>query len=623
MSTSSRFSGELWPRQSPIMCYRRTPEYHPLAAAVRAGRALTMEAKQMKQPNPTTPAVPPRPTLEEVFDQISAKADLSDTRRRDLRSSVAIYGKVVDRPLSEIPLDLAAIRKTLDGVVPMQGKVSRKRWTNLRSDLAAAIAESGLLAMLKTSDLKLSEDWEKLLKATKDRRVANGLSRFARWASAKGLSPNEIDKATLERFFAELETQTLVRHLGFQRRAVPRLWNKLVTAFPEMKLSAAEIPAKQISGQLISLDELPKTFRKETNEYLIWCTAPDPLDEDARARALAPQTVRLRRHYILLAATAACEAGIKAARLTSLRKLVEPEIFRTILRQQWQKNGGQPSAHLLALATDLIAMATEWVQVSADHLAELKKLRSKLGKLPRGLTEKNRSLLRRLEDPRLLGRLVNLPDRVWRRVRRNSPPSPYWFIDLQTALAIDILLHAPLRIEDLGALKFDENVHWPQGRGKPTLLVIRQIKVPDTDPLECELPSYLSDRLYAFRNEIAPSVIGRRPEFLFVSADGSRRTLATLRVAIQRAVLRHIGIKITPHQFRHLAGKLHLNANQGHYESVRQLLGHRELRTTTRFYAGPDTRGAGRAHAELIRKLRESQLRPRNRGNSQNERSIQ
>jgi hypothetical protein len=38
---------------------------------------------------------------------------------------------------------------------------------------------------------------------------------------------------------------------------------------------------------------------------------------------------------------------------------------------------------------------------------------------------------------------------------------------------------------------------------------------------------------------------------------------------------------------------------------VRQLLGHKELKTTTRFYAGPDTRRAGRAHAELISKLRE------------------
>jgi hypothetical protein len=60
----------------------------------------------------------------------------------------------------------------------------------------------------------------------------------------------------------------------------------------------------------------------------------------------------------------------------------------------------------------LIALAWEWVKVPAEHLAELKKLRGKLGSLPRGLTEKNRSLLRTLEDPHLLTRLVNLPDQI-------------------------------------------------------------------------------------------------------------------------------------------------------------------------------------------------------------------
>ena len=224
-----------------------------------------------------------------------------------------------------------------------------------------------------------------------------------------------------------------------------------------------------------------------------------------------------------------------------------------------------------------------------------------------------------LEDTRLLGRLLNLPDLMWRRARRKAPRSPYWFVDLQTALALDILLHSPLRIEDLQSLKFDEHIYWAQGKGRPALITIRQAKVEDNDPLECELPSYLSDRLYAFRNEIAADVIGRRPEFLFISADGVRRTIATLRVAIQRAVLRNVGIKITPHQFRHLAGKLHLDAYPNAHELVRQFLGHSDIKTTTRFYAGPNTRRAGKAHADLIRKLREPSPKRRKRNNDSGE----
>ena len=100
----------------------------------------------------------------------------------------------------------------------------------------------------------------------------------------------------LERFFAELEAQSLVRNLGFQRRNVPRLWNRMVSALPELKLTHVENPGKATSWHQVAWNDLPKSFRKETEEYLTWCTVPDPLDENARARALAPQTVRLRRH---------------------------------------------------------------------------------------------------------------------------------------------------------------------------------------------------------------------------------------------------------------------------------------------------------------------------------------
>ncbi len=543
--------------------------------------------------------------LQAVVDLLCAKADLSETRRRDLRSAVVIYGKIHGQPLSEIPLDLSAIRKTLDGVVPLQAKVSRKRWANLRSDLAAAINASGVQPMLKTSDVEPSHEWKMLLGSANDMRISNGLSRLARWATLRNHRPAEIDSAMLEQFFADLESQSLVRHISFQRRNVARLWNRLITLSSGKGLKPVEIPTLKVSGHRIAWSKLPEAFRREAEDYIAWCTASDPLDENARARPLAPTTVTLRRQYIHLAATAACESGIKVAELTSLSKLVEPETFRAILRQQWQKNGGKLSFRLAGFANDLIQLASEWVKAPADQLAALKKLRSKLGTIRHGLTDKNRNLLRRLEDPRLLAKLLNLPDQMWRRARRN-PPSGYWFVDLQTALAIDILLHTPLRIEDLGALKFDEHVHWPQGRGKPALIVIRQAKVPDADPLEFELPPYLSDRLYAFRNDIAVAVIGRRPDVLFVSADGEPRKLSTLRVAIERAILRRVGLKITPHQFRHLAAKLHLDANPGAYEALRQVLGHKMLKTTTRHYAGPDTRRAGKAHAELIRKLRES-----------------
>jgi integrase len=386
---------------------------------------------------------------------------------------------------------------------------------------------------------------------------------------------------------------------------VAKLWNKLVALLPNRGLQTVQIPSSTVTSNRLPWQLLPASFRKEKDDYLRWCSVPDPLDEDARTRALASATLRLRRDHIHLAASAACSAGIDPNQLTSLGRLVEPDLFRTILRQQWKERGQKPTSYVVSLASVLIKIASEWVKVPPEQLAALKEIRSKLGRTRSGLTEKNKAVLRRFDDPRLLGKLINLPDVLWRTDRRNWPFSKRWCVDMQTSLAINIFLHLAPRIKNLSALKFDEHLHWPQGKGKPALMLIRADETKNEEPLEFELPEVLSDRLYTFRNEIATAVIGRRPEFLFVSKNGKRRTLGALRVAIQRTVIRRVGVKITPHQYRHLGAKLALDDNPGAYEHARKLLGHKSLKTTTRFYAGPDTRRAGRAHADLIRRLRE------------------
>ena len=556
----------------------------------------------MNAPTVPPPAMPA--TLKDVVDRLMANPDLSDTRKRDLRSAVVIYGKLKGEPLSALPLELAAIRRTLDGIVPAQAKVSRKRWANLRSDLAAALDASGLQPMLKTADVKLDAGWAALLAAVKDKAVTNGLSRLAHWATLRQISPAEVEDAILERFFSELEATSLVRNLRGQRRSVAKTWNRLTTLAADHALRRVQVPSNRPASTRVPWLELPASFRDEVEEYLVWCRVPDPLDHEARARALAPETLRLRRDHIHLAASAACASGIDAQRLKSLADLVQPETFRAVLRHLWQKNGNKFSTYTRDVAVVLITIASEWVK--ADQLSDLKKIRSKLGTLRSGLTEKNKALLRKFDDPRQVAKLLDLPDKLWRTARRNLAVSKRWFINLQTALAIDILLHVAPRMENLAALKFDEHLHWPQGRGKPALLVFRMEETKNESPLEFELPTTLADRLYAFRNEIAPAVIGRRPDALFVSRKGKPRAQRTIGLAIEKSVLRHVGVKLTCHQFRHIDAKIHLDANPGAYETLRQLFGHKDLKTTTRFYAGIDTRRAGRAHADLVARLRET-----------------
>jgi integrase len=551
-------------------------------------------------------------TLQTVLDRLATDASLSASRKRDLCSAVTIFAKLRDQAPAAILLDLAAIRDALDHMEPAWAQISRKRWQNIRSGVAAAIAASGLRPMLKTSDLPLDRVWARLL-ARAPQRVRLPLLRFARWASLREIAPQVIDDRTFARFFADLEAGTLVRNLRYLPRAVTRAWNALVALRRSAGLRPVAIPAGGRVLTRIPWERLPVALREDVGRYLTWASVPDPLADEARPRALGTQTLRLQGDHIHSAVSAAVAAGIPLKQLTSLARLVESETFRTLLRHRWKGDGGKLTAYTHGIAITLIAIATEWVQAPAAAIATLKALRSKLGALPSGLTPKNQTLLRTLDDPRLVADLIQLPDRIWHAARRRLPESKRALVDLQSALAIDVLIHVPLRIRNLTSLKFGVHLHWPQGRHRPALLSIGETETKNKVRLEFELPTALADRLLMFRDEIAPLVTGERPQTIFVTWRGKPKRSAAIQVAIEKTVLRYLGLKITPHQFRHLAAKIILDANPGAYELIRQLLGHTSLRTTTSFYAGIDTRRAGRAHADLLMKLREAQSGRRGR----------
>ena len=92
---------------------------------------------------------------------------------------------------------------------------------------------------------------------------------------------------------------------------------------------------------------------------------------------------------------------------------------------------------------------------------------------------------------------------------------------------------------------------------------------------------------------------------LFVGPDGRRKSADSLRDGITKAIWRKVRIRMTPHQFRHLAGELILRDNPGAYALVQQLLGHLNLKTTLSFYAGDQSRAAGRVLDEIIENRRQ------------------
>ena len=157
-------------------------------------------------------------------------------------------------------------------------------------------------------------------------------------------------------------------------------------------------------------------------------------------------------------------------------------------------------------------------------------------------------------------------------------------------------------MQNLSDLAFDTHLFLRPGRGAISTLELSNGEVKNKRDLAFDIPPAVAKMLLEYRDRIAPRIIGHRPARLFVKVDGTPKGQRSVAPLIASYAKRRAGIVMSPHQFRHLSAKVLLDAQPGAFETVRQLLGHKNDQTTVNAYAGIDSRRAARHHQQLIDK---------------------
>jgi integrase len=180
------------------------------------------------------------------------------------------------------------------------------------------------------------------------------------------------------------------------------------------------------------------------------------------------------------------------------------------------------------------------------------------------------------------------------------------FVRAQVAIAIDFQLAIPLRPRNLSRLNWQRHFIEPDG---PKGCLILHIPKAETktkkQDFNAEVPDHVARRLRWYCRHILPRLNADANGDLFVTKKGVRKDQRTITIQITRAIARHLGIHMTVHQFRHLAGSSYLEDNPEDMETPRALLGHAWSKTT-RIYVGSSSRRASRAYNRFVFEKREA-----------------
>ena len=252
-------------------------------------------------------------------------------------------------------------------------------------------------------------------------------------------------------------------------------------------------------------------------------------------------------------------------------------------------------------ASVLLAIARHHLQLPPKEIDAIQSIKKRALKPYTGMTAKNRARLAQIDAPRHRAALYNLPFVLMKRAKSN-PTSPRSRLAAMRAVAMAILMAAPIRIRNLAALDIERHL-LIEGTGKHRryAIWIEGSEVKNGVPLELNLGPEVSELLAGYLDGFRHQRGARSGTALFPDGSGASRLPCNLGQDIASTIRRETGLEINPHLFRHLAAKLYLERNPGDYETVRRLLGHKKLDTTLNAYASFDNRRAqGRYHDAVL-----------------------
>jgi integrase len=551
------------------------------------------------------PATPTTTLLEPSFvDLIAAierAAELSEERRRHWVCSLRQIAKWLDRPAAVITARWSSVRILIGQLHHARVGVTAKTAANHKSNVRAALRWFSQEHDVSHRGVHLSAEWTRLCTRL-EKRIRDRLYNLMRYCSARGIGPSAVDDTIFDEYWHYRTATTARASNNTARRFMVRAWNACMETIDGWSLQWLTEPPIKVAEP--AWDAFPVGLRTEFDDYFASLAQVHRTLKGKRIQPCSPVTIAMRRAELVAIARMAVRLGVPIESLTALSELLHPDVVERVIDAYWQRNGQEPKTFTIDLGKKVLRMARETGCLDQAALDRLDEMRVALEQHRReGLTPKNLKLVRQVLTDGVWSEVVSLPNVLMEQARLAKDHAPIKAsIAAQLAAAIAILTFAPIRLGNLIKSELGQNLIKPGGLHTPYWLVFPNYDVKNRVDLNFKFDQPLTDLLDEYIHEFRPTLLrGANTGWLFPGEAGQPKHKLLFSKQITVRVQKATGLRVTVHQFRHAAAAIYLKHHPGDYETVRRLLGHRDIQTTTRFYCGLQTMEATEQFGRLIR----------------------
>jgi integrase len=550
----------------------------------------------------TLPTALLEPSFLDLIAAIEQAPDLSEQRRRHWVCSLRQIAKWLDRPATVIPARWNSVRISVSQLHHARVGVTAKTLSNHKSNVRAALRWFGKEHDVSQQGVRLTPAWARFCTGL-DKHIRERLYGLVRYCSGRSIGPSEVNDETFAGYWRyRTETTTLATN-NTARRFMVRAWNASAAAIDSWPLRQLTEPPLKIRAEP-AWDQFPEGLRRDLDDYFARLAKPHRTLNGMRIQPCSPTTITTRRAEVVAMARKAVRLGVAIESLTSLGALLHPDVVAPVIDAYWQKNGDEPTTSTIDLGKTMLRMARETSCLDQPALERLDDMRVALERHRReGLTPKNLKLIRQVLTEGVWNEVVSLPNVLMRQARLAKDHAPIKAaVAAQLAVSIAIETFAPVRLRNLIRIELGQNLIKPGGLNTPYWLVFPNYDVKNRVDLTFRFDQKLTDLIDEYVHEFRPALLrGSNSSWLFPGENGEPKNGLLFSKQITVRIQKAIGLRMTVHQFRHAAAAVYLKHHPGDYETVRRLLGHRDIQTTIKFYCGLETIAATEEFGRLIR----------------------
>lgn len=346
-------------------------------------------------------------TLATVLERLHSHPSLPEAKCRELASSVHRICTYLGKAPEDVPATPKQLRHLLSRLHPVQANINARSLANVKSNLAKALRETGLLPPAPKPRPQ-TRAWRDFLSAAKSPHHAWKLSRFITFCGLRRIEPEQVTDATLALYGTYLETHLIGNDPVKLCAETIQTWNCIARAQrdPLPKLTPLR-SGRYICPPLLSY---PTSLQDEFQGYLERLAHKDIFADGGPDKPLKPVTLRNIKAAFRQYLGALQEAGLTAETFTSLRAVVTVELIRTgakVIHARLSSPKRTPTA-LHGMVATLLAIARHHLHLPDTEVIQIQRIKKQTVAPQRGMSNKNRDRLGQFDDWANVVRLMSL-----------------------------------------------------------------------------------------------------------------------------------------------------------------------------------------------------------------------